>query len=206
MYLRKPKSCVLLAVVYYAVVLAGMYAIARLQYRGVRWYPLLYLLLAGLPAVWVLFREKDLASVGIPKEGKSRDLLLAGLIVAALVTGACLLGRRSVGENIRMALYYLFCIALVEEMVYRGFLQSYLMGLLELGIGENGCYAIGGLIFSLAHIPFHMLNYDSVLVGIPQLVFAFVFHICMCRVADRRQSIWQCVAIHFAVDYVQRIV
>ena len=105
MYLRKPKSCVLLAVVYYAVVLAGMYAIARLQYRGVRWYPLLYLLLAGLPTVWVLFREKDLASVGIP-----------------------------------------------------------------------------------------------------QLVFAFVFHICMCRVADRRQSIWQCVAIHFAVDYVQRIV
>ena len=205
MYRRRQKNWVWIAVAGYAVVVLCYLGIARLQYCGYPSAPWLGILLAVIPAVGAYRYEKDLALVGFPAGEKHGDGVLAAACVIGVVAFSWLLRRGSLREMILMVLYYLICVALTEEVVYRGFLQSCLMGLFDMGVSENGCYAVGGLMFALAHILFHIFNYGSVLLALPQLVFAFVFHFAMCRLADKCESIYLPVAIHFAIAYLQWI-
>ncbi|MCI8778531.1 MAG: CPBP family intramembrane metalloprotease [Bacilli bacterium] len=68
---------------------------------------------------------------------------------------------------IRGSLYYLFYISLLEETLFRGFIQSYLFGL---KCNKYIIFIIGTLLFSLTYI----------IESFPQLIFCFVFHLMMC--------------------------
>jgi len=107
----------------------------------------------------VLFRKQSLRSIGFQKENSSKSLLL-GLILSSVIliitlTSGIVGGYQfdTVSRLIQKLGYYFFVIALVEEIIFRGFIQTRIYG-----ITKNSVVAIivVGFMFMTMHIPFQM--------------------------------------------------
>lgn len=209
MYGRKQKSCAFLALGWYALYIISMLVFALLHIGIGTGYHVLHIGLMMLPLLLVVHFEKSFASIGFQGTNQFRDLLTALLTVTVCVLIALVAGKLSLLELCAKALYYFLYVALLEELVFRGFLQNYLMGFLEMGVPEWVCRLIGGAMFALVHVPipvwYSFVAIEYFLMVIPQLVFAFVFHVAMCVLTEKRGNIMLPIAIHFAVDFLQNI-
>lgn len=157
-YNRRDGWC---AVLLFLLVMALYYAAGLLMrwrnlYVGV---PMNLLLTAACVAL-ALGRGGTLASLGITvrNAGKSALLgLLSGLLF--LLLSSLLPGLRAgralapLGALIGKLLYYFFVIALMEEVVFRGYILTRIQGLVGSGWAAT---VLSGAMFVLMHIPFQM--------------------------------------------------
>ncbi len=86
-------------------------------------------------------------------------LVIAVLIVAISVGIAFLYTDRSANIITKAVLYYLFYIALQEEMIFRGFIQNYLFGL---SVDKKIVFIIQGT----GLVPVRYFAYHNLFVGI----------------------------------------
>lgn len=203
MYHKRESGCFLFALVYYIVYMLGLVLMGILYQRGFRLYNIVYyVLFAGAVGIaW--FRERSFQSLGLAGPKWKANLLISLLIVAGTFLASVFLWGTSLPQLVYGLLYYLFYISLIEEVVFRGFVQNYLFGLRG---NQYLIYCLGALMFSLMHLPFQMYLHGNVSLGylldaLPQLIFTFAFHLIMCAISKKRGDLLIPIALHFAIDY-----
>ncbi|MDF2905686.1 MAG: hypothetical protein K0R34_1007 [Herbinix sp.] len=115
--------------------------------------------LAFLVIGLTLIRKQPLKSIGISGRNLGKSivlglvpsiLLLAAILVIGFAGGSKLAGISSIFGNF---MYFLFIISFVEELLFRGYIQTRLYGLLHKPIPA---IIITGILFMLMHIPYRM--------------------------------------------------
>lgn len=207
MYQKKNKSYAIIAILYFIAIIFGYLAMGVLYKRGVPYYYVIQWLLLASAVLIAVIKDRSVICLGFTKEKIKTNLLVSGIIIAASIVFAFLYADRPAAVIVRAVFYYLFYIALLEEIIFRGFLQSYLFGL---PVNTKIIYIIGAVMFALMHLPFqmfvnNMISLSYVVVAMPQLIFTFVFHLVMCFITYKRKDILIPTALHFALDFVQAV-
>lgn len=175
---------------------------------------ILSLMLCAVVFLFCRLRGQRLSSVGFGG-AKAVPSLITGLILAAFA--AVLFGvlgalrgasvRGGLGAVLRL-FYYLFEIAFVEELLFRGYIGPRLYGFFKhkfIGI------AVTGLLFSLMHIPFQMLMANLSLVEYVSatwvnLIVIFFMHLVFQFLYAKFNSLLAPTLFHAAWDYVQWLI
>ena len=207
MYQKKNKSYAIIAILYFIAIIFGYLAMGVLYKRGIPYYYVIQWLLLASAVLIAVIKDRSVICLGFTKEKIQTNLLVSGIIIAASIVFAFLYADRPAAVIVKAVFYYLFYIALLEEIVFRGFLQSYLFGL---PVNTKIIYIIGAVMFALMHLPFqmfvnNMISLSYVVVAMPQLIFTFVFHLVMCFITYKRKDILIPTALHFALDFVQAV-
>ncbi len=151
----------ILAIVYYVILMILYFFMGRLYlnkqiYLGIP----INLLCALICILIVLLRKQKLSSLGITKYKLKSSIILGSFLgILFLVFNGIIPALFSERELISadMLLYNIFyfftVIGFVEELIFRGFIQTRLYGIIK-----NNFLAIiiTGVMFSLMHIPFQM--------------------------------------------------
>lgn len=182
----------------------GLLLMGVLYKNGIRFYNIIYYLLAVCGIAIVLIKDKNVTDLGFTKEKLKVNLIISCSIVILTFIISVIMGKHSISELIKNSLYYLFYVALVEEVTFRGIIQNYLFGL---KCNKYIIFLIGAVMFSLMHLPFQMyvhnnVSFNYIIEALPQLAFCFVFHLVMCFITYKRGDITIPVAIHYAIDYL----
>jgi membrane protein len=207
MYQIKDRKYAITAMMYYVAMFIGYFGMGLMYRNGIKYYSVIYWLFLAIAVLIVLINDKSLFNLGFSKEKIKSNLLIAGIIVVIAIGSALLYTNVYVIKILKSAAYYMFYIALFEEMIFRGFIQNYLFGF---HIDKKVVYIVGALCFSLLHLPFQMFVNDMVsvsyiIVAAPQLIFTFLFHLLMCYITYERKDILISTALHFAIDFVQAV-
>ncbi len=207
MYQKKNKSYAIIAILYFIAIIFGYLAMGVLYKRGIPYYYVIQWLLLASAVLIAVIKDRSVICLGFTKEKIKTNLLVSGIIIAASIVFAFLYADRPAAVIVKAVFYYLFYIALLEEIVFRGFLQSYLFGL---PVNTKIIFIIGAVMFALMHLPFqmfvnNMISLSYVVVAMPQLIFTFVFHLVMCFITYKRKDILIPTALHFALDFVQAV-
>ena len=96
---------------------------------------------------------------------------------------------------------------MVEEILFRGFIQSYLFGL---SVDKKRVYCIGGICFALMHLPFQMFVHNNVSISyviqrLPSLFYIVILHLLLCYITSKRKDITIPIAFHFLIDFLQDV-
>lgn len=205
MYKEKSKSHFLIAIIFWIAYMIGFVIMGILYKNGVQNYNVIYWAFAIVGVLIVIIKDKNITSLGFTKEKLKINLILSLVIIALTFSISVIAGKHSISKLISGSLYYLFYISLVEEVIFRGFIQNYLFGL---KCNKYIVFLIGALLFSLSHLPFQMYVNNNVSVGyfieaLPQLVTCFIIHLIMCFITYKRKDIALPISLHYALDYLQ---
>lgn len=164
----------------------------------------------GLVFLFCYIQKQDLATVGFSrKQAKESFVLGIVLFVIALVLRS--LGEISSGlsyqpENgpvIMRIIYNLFFVALMEEILIRGYIGTRLYGYFK---NKGLSMVLVGIIWSLYHIPFHMiitqmslLEYISANGG--YLFRVFIYHFIFQWLYSKNNSLIAPTILHFIIDF-----
>ncbi|MCM1184643.1 MAG: CPBP family intramembrane metalloprotease [Roseburia sp.] len=205
MYQSKEKAYGIIAVIYYCVYLAGLFLAGILYQKGVlSAMNIIYCLLFAAGVLIAFVRDGNMYGLGFGKEKLRTNLILSLMIVAVTLAVIRVFSNLPFRELLRQMLYYLFYIAAIEEILFRGLIQNYLFG-----FKLNRCviFIIGALFFSFMHIPFQMFVHNQVSLHYiveagPNLVEAFAAHFVFCFIAYKRKDITVAIAVHYAYDFL----
>lgn len=207
MYKSKDKSYFLIAVIYWIIYMVGLLIMGVLYKNNISHYNIIYYILFAISILIIVLKDKRVNNLGFTKENIKQNLLVSISLIAVTFIISVFISEYSLDKLLKVSLYYLFYISLVEEVIYRGFIQNYLFGLKA---NKYLIFIIGALLFSFTHLPFQMyvnnnvsLNY--IIEALPQLLFCFTFHLIMCLITYKRKDITIPIALHYAIDYIQRI-
>ena len=147
-------------------------------------------------------RTNVLPSLGLGLMCAIVPLVLVNGILPALIYGWKL---EPIGYLLYQFFYILVAIALVEEVLFRGYIQTRLYGLFK---GNISSVLIGALLFMLMHIPFQ-LAYTGV--GIfsqmffMNLAFTFIFHIVLNLIYVKYNVIYGAILLHTLNNWIYDI-
>ncbi|WP_408635385.1 CPBP family intramembrane glutamic endopeptidase [Paenibacillus selenitireducens] len=144
-------------------------------------------IISVLPIFFVLhIRKQTLVSIGF-RFKKVLFSICLGIIGAIILTWSEFLAYFTDfesyplhGNDLVFRLFDTFiCIALVEEIAFRGYIQTRILGLIR---NKYVAIFVVGIMFSLMHIPFQMLQadmslIDHIMVYYPNLIFHVIMHI-----------------------------
>ena len=207
MYQPKAKKFALIALLYYVIMLLGYVIMGLLYQQGMKEYVLINWFHPGLALFIVFLQGEGADQLGFARINLRTNAKISGLIIVVVMGFALLYSDLPLHKLLQGAFYYLFTIAFVEELIFRGFLQNYLYGLRW---NRKLIFILGALLFSFIHLPFQMiiqqrLSLDYVVMAFPQLVFTFLLHLFLCYVTSKRKDVLIPIALHFALNYVQAL-
>ena len=174
---------------------ARPYDLGRMLLQFALLAPALVLLVVALR-----IRREGARSIGLSRRGTGSALALG--VVLALWT-ALTWGKLAALTDIQGALLYRLGafagVALVEELVFRGYLQQRLVAWL----GTTGGIVIASAIFALSHIPQNVLvlRVDPTELAISQLA-TFGHGLALAWVMRSTQHVGAPAILHFAIDSV----
>lgn len=205
MYQPKEKSYAVIAVIYYCIYLLGLFLAGILYQKGFTiGLNIIYCSLFALGVLIVWIKDKNIDNLGFGKEKLRINLMISLFIV--LVTFIVILRFSGLPftDLCGQMLYYLFYIAAIEEILFRGLIQNYLFGL---KLNKYAVFLIGALLFSFMHIPFQMFAHNDVslhylIKAIPNLIETFIAHFIFCLIAHKRKDITVSIAVHYAYDFL----
>jgi membrane protease YdiL (CAAX protease family) len=155
-------------------------------------------------------RNQRLETIGLSCKNLFKSLLIG--IVGALpfsllnINGALQAGKNintNILDFIYIFLYFLICIAFVEEVIFRGFIQTRIFQLIK---GKWIGIIVVGVLFAAIHIPFQMmvahmnlvefLMYDCV-----HLFITFIIHIYLVYLYTRYNNLTSTIIAHTLMDF-----
>ena len=201
----KNKTYFLIAIIYWILYMIGLLIMGILYKKGIKHYNIIYLGIAIIGVSIAIIKDKNLINLGFTKEKLKINFVISFIIIITVFIISVVVGKYSILKLIKYSLYYLFYISLIEEILFRGFIQNYLFGL---KCNKYLVFLIGALMFSIMHLPFQMYKNNNVsltyiIEALPQLVFCFTFHLIMCFITCKRKDITIPTALHYAIDYLQ---
>ncbi len=165
--------------------------------------------LAILCFLAIKLRKQSLSSIGFTKRNFKKSMLL-GLILGLIVLIANNLGNVIGGNEIRSLsilmekfVYFLLVIALVEEIIFRGYLQTRIYGIIKKRIPS---ILIISFLFMIMHIPFQMgyanMNFITYIANNwITLCFTFLWHIIFNFLYMKYNSIIAPTIFHGFLDW-----
>lgn len=162
----------------------------------------------------LIFRRQSLDTIGL-KKTKSWKSILLGIIGSIPFSVMNAMGPIRSGKTLNpnitdwiwIFLYYLVCIAFVEEVVFRGYLQTRIFGLIKnkwIGI------VLVGIMFSLMHVPFQMIRanmsfVDFILYDMQHLITTMIIHIYLVYLYTRDNNIIAPTIAHAIMNFSYEI-
>lgn len=163
---------------------------------------------AGPVFIILKCRKQSLKSVGLKKEKILKCILLGVLFavpptlwnMSSLKFGNLL----NLPDALLSFVYCFFEIAFVEEIIFRGFIQTRIQGLIR---SKWFSIILVGLMFSLMHIPFYMVKTNTTFVNfflsdIRHLTLVFVIHIYLVYLYTRDNNILATTVTHTLMDFI----
>lgn len=205
MYQSKKLSYGIIAVVYYCVYFAGLILAGVLYQKGFAFgLNIIYCSLFSAGVLIALIKDRNIFGLGFGKEKIKVNLIISLIIIAATFAVVLIFSGLSFNEALKQMLYYLFYIAAIEEILFRGLIQNYLFGF---KLNKYVIFIIGALLFSFMHIPFQMFVHNNVSLNylaeaLPNLIETFISHFIFCIIAYKRKDITISIAVHYAYDFL----
>lgn len=209
MYQSKEKSYAIIAIIYYCIYLLGLFLAGILYQKGLTSGMLIiYCALFAVGVLIALIKDRDICNLGFGKEKLQINLIISLMIVIITFIVICVFSKLSFDELLKQMFYYLFYIAAIEEILFRGLIQNYLFGF---KLNKYMIFAIGALLFSFMHIPFQMFVHNNVSLhylaeALPNLIETFIAHFIFCFIAYKRKDITVSIALHYAYDFLGIII
>lgn len=191
--------------VYYVIFMITYYFMGKLYlskkiYLGVG----INLLLASMCILIVLFRKQKLSSLGITKYKLKSSLVLGSFLgIIFLVFNGIIISLFSNSRfstfNILYNVFYFFVIiGFVEELIFRGFIQTRIYGIIK---NDFWAITLTGIMFSLSHIPFQMSManmgaYQYFTENKIQFVVFFAWHIILNFLYKKYNSVYTGTVFH----------
>lgn len=175
------KTDGILALALYAMMSVAYYGIGVLQikrnlYLGIP----VNLALISLCVALALLRRQGLSSIGITLRNLGRSALAGALFGVALsflmnVLPSILAGRKAIpfGLALYNIFYYFVVIGLSEEIMFRGYIQTRIYGLIK---NDFLAILIVGVLFYFMHLPYQ-LPVNGMRFNVLQLAVIVVLHI-----------------------------
>lgn len=161
------------------------------------WVPDTMVSVAAVAIVWKL--DHDLTALGLGRGHLRHDAIVMVLLLVLEYLAGVFLCAMLWDQALRGILYYVFQIALEEEIVDRGLIQNYLFGLRA---SRRAVFAVGAAMFALSHLPFQMQIRPWDLMFPLQLITTFAVHLVFCWVASKRNNVLIPLALHVALDFL----
>lgn len=210
-YLRKDLRLAYGIFVFYAVYLY-LFGVCYARFPSIELYGysfkptswLVWLLLVGL----LILRRQKPRSVGITRINLGKSSFwgfLIGLVFLIVVSSISIMNDgRFVGSGFLLFgfIYYFFEIGLTEELLFRGFIQTRLVGFYRhkvVGI------VITGVLFSLIHVPFQMSVsglglFEHIGLNDSHLFLTFFYHFGFTYLFYRFENIAAPTIVHFFMN------
>ena len=155
-------------------------------------------------------RRQNFSSIGLKSDKALKSIILGIVFSIPLVIPSIIssvnrgMSLLSLPNLILLFLYFLLEIALVEELSFRGFIQTRIQGLIKV---KWLSIVIVGIMFALMHIPFQMLLRDMKLVEFIKtdaihLITTFVIHIYLVFLYTRDDNIICPTVAHLLINFV----
>jgi membrane protease YdiL (CAAX protease family) len=162
----------------------------------------------------IFVKKQGLSSIGLVG-GEIGSSLIVGLLlgIVPVVTSHGLLAAllygwelKPIGYIVSQFVYFLIVIALVEEIIFRGYIQTRLYGLFR---NNTTAMIFGGVMFMLMHIPYQIITrggWDAfTIIFALNLVFTFLFHIAATMLYGKFNTLYGAVLFHTVVDWSSEI-
>ncbi|WOO36035.1 CPBP family intramembrane glutamic endopeptidase [Anaerocolumna sp. AGMB13020] len=176
-----------IAVIFYLMLMLSYYGMGRIyverkMYLGIICNSILIVICIGL----VFIRGQKVSSLGLSYKKLKQSLLLglvlglfmilANNIIPGIAGGSHFAQISKILYNI---FYYFVIIAFMEELIFRGYLQTRIYGLIK---SDGLAIIVVAFMFSIMHVPFQMaINNKNALEFVAGnftlLIFTFFYHI-----------------------------
>ena len=171
-------------------------------------YTPIVLIEAGPVFIILKCRKQSLKSIGLKKE-KILKCILLGVLFAVLPTlwkmSSLKFGHLlNLPDALLTFVYLFFEIAFVEEVIFRGFIQTRIQGLIR---SKWFSIILVGIMFSSMHIPLYMIEYNTTFINYflshsVSLLLIFLMHIYFVYLYTRDNNILAPVVAHVIVDFI----
>ena len=209
MYQSKQKSYGIIAVIYYCTYFGGLFLAGVLYQKGIVFgMDIIYCSLFAVGVLIALIKDRNIYNLGFGKEKLRMNLIISLIIVVITFIVIWIFSDLAFNELFQQMLYYLFYIAAIEEILFRGLIQNYLFGF---KLNKYAIFIIGALLFSFMHIPFQMAVHNNVSLhylveALPNLIETFIAHFVFCYIAYKCKDITISIAVHYAYDFLGVII
>ena len=209
MYQSKNKSYGIIAIIYYCIFWGALLLAGLLYQKGFTYgMNIIYCSLFGMGVLIALIKDKNIHNLGFGKEKLRMNLIISLIIVVITFVVIWIFSDLTFHNLVKQMLYYLFYIAAIEEILFRGLIQNYLFGF---KLNKYVIFTIGALLFSFMHIPFQMFVHNNVSLhylveAIPNLIETFISHFVYCFIAYNRKDITIPIALHYAYNFLGVII
>jgi hypothetical protein len=171
-------------------------------------FPVIFLVIV---IVYMLIRKQKLSSIGITKKNFKKSLLL-GLYFSLIYLVMFFINHLIVGDiNLNTdlvsvlygALYFLFSVSIFEEIIYRGFINSRMQGLIK---NRYVTIIVVSMLFSLLHLPFNSMFFIGDLASYFKQYLGYHIILCFLHVVfqylyDKYHSLVGPCLTHFIYDF-----
>lgn len=158
-------------------------------------------------------RHQGIETIGL-KEGNIRlSFVLGGTLAAIHFFCNCLSNvlfeHQSFIDFADILIYfvYFFTVGLVEEVLFRGYLQTRLHSLLKHILLD---VLVTGVLFVLMHFPFRMVAYDmsfwEIISNVRYIADLFITHLILSYIRIKSDSLYGAILPHWVSDFAYRIV
>lgn len=167
------------------------------------------LFLIALCILIVILRKDGIKSLGFRKKYAKKSIIMGLILGILIVLGNVAVGITNgntfapVGTILLKFFYYLIIISLTEEVIFRGYIQSRIFGLVH-----NNALAtiLVAIMFVLSHIPYHLSVSKMNLVQFCQsnalwFVSVFILHLVFTYLYRKYNSIFASTIVHALMDW-----
>lgn len=209
MYQSKKKSYGIIAIIYYCIYILGLFLAGILYQKGFTFgVNIIYCAFFAVGVLIALIKDRSIYNLGFGKEKLRINLIISLIIVVITFIVIWVFSELTFTKLLKQMLYYLFYIAAIEEILFRGLIQNYLFGF---KLNKYVIFIIGALLFSFMHIPFQMFVHNDVSLhylveAIPNLIETFIAHFVYCFIAYKRKDITIPIALHYAYNFLGVII
>lgn len=167
------------------------------------------IILSVICIIYVLFRGHKLSSIGFSKKNLGKSLIMGlvagGIILLIQLLPGVMSGRQfnPVSKLMSDFMYYLIIIGLTEEIIFRGFIQTRIYGIVKKPIKA---ILLTAFMFMIMHIPFqmgaaHMGFFEYIANNFITLIFTFGWHLVFNFMYSKYNSIVGPTVFHAIMNW-----
>jgi len=208
------KKDAIIAICFWAGLMI-LYAAAGIISKSVSYIPsvAVTIVLLAVCAFIVLRKGGRISSIGFSSKNALPSLvvgLMCAIIPLILLNGflpAVIYGWKlePIGYLLYQFFYSLVAVAFVEEVLFRGYIQTRLYGIIK---GNITSILMGALLFMLMHIPFQFAYSGMGILGqmfFLNLAFTFMFHIVLNLIYIKYNVIYGAILLHTLNNWIYDI-
>lgn len=186
----------------------GKYFTNMSMYKFIFYIPIT--VLSILPAILIVYlRKQSISSLGIRKTKIIKSIFLGVIfslpfLIPNIINGiANNHNFRDIESLMWEFLYFLICIGAVEEVIFRGFIQIRIRGIIK---SKWLSIFIVGILFSILHIPFQMMKanmslIEFILYDMSHLINVMIIHVYIVYLYTRDNNLIAPIIAHTLINF-----